>query len=68
MTPADTVAALVAGRSPEQVIAALGQPAPPPWDRDQLDKLAGLLRPDPAQHCQQPTLRRARPAAPTRSA
>lgn len=57
MSVAATVAALTAGRTPAQVIADLGQPPPPPWDREQLDQLAGLLRPDPAQHCQQPTIR-----------
>jgi hypothetical protein len=45
---ADTIAALAAGRTPKQVIVDLHQPPPPPWSREQLDKLAVLLRPDPA--------------------
>jgi hypothetical protein len=49
MTPADVVAAITAGRTPEEVIADLGQPPPPPWSREQLDQLAAILRPDPAQ-------------------
>lgn len=68
MTTAGVVAALAAGRTPEQVIADLGAPPPPPWTPDQLDALAVLLRPDPAQPAPHRSLSRPRKAATERTA